>query len=87
VVAFATAAINRLEVAQLEVEVILGGGVFDTAYQGLLSRVTDGIHQVAPHALIKRLGAPPVLGAALLGLDSIGASDAAKQRLRTALSS
>ena len=84
VVAFATAAINRLDVAHLEVEVVLGGGVFDTAYEGLLSRVTDGIHAKAPKAVIKRLGAPPVLGAALLGLDAIGATDPAKQRLRAA---
>jgi N-acetylglucosamine kinase-like BadF-type ATPase len=85
VVAFATAAINRLGVAQLEVEVVLGGGVFDTAYGGFLERVTEGIHRVAPNAVIKRLAAPPVLGAALLGLDAIGASDAAKQRLTAAL--
>jgi N-acetylglucosamine kinase-like BadF-type ATPase len=86
VVAFATAAINRLDVARLEVEVVLGGGVFDTDYEGFLDRVTGGIHQVAPNARIKRLGAPPVLGAALLGLDAVGASDAAKLRLREALS-
>ncbi len=85
VVAFATAAINRLGVTQLEVEVVLGGGVFDTTYGGFVQRVTDGIHQVAPSAIIKRLDAPPVLGAALLGLDAIGASDAAKLRLRAAL--
>jgi hypothetical protein len=32
-----------------------------------------------------RLGAPPVLGAGLLGLDAIGAGDDAKERLRAAL--
>jgi len=40
---------------------------------------------VAPLARLKILDAPPVLGAALLGLDAIGADDVAKEKVRTAL--
>lgn len=36
-------------------------------------------------AVLRRLTVAPVLGAALLGLDAIGADDRAKDRLRTAL--
>jgi N-acetylglucosamine kinase-like BadF-type ATPase len=86
VVTFARAAITRLGVAELEVEVVLGGGIFDTGDAGFQRRVEEGILAVAPRALLCRLGAPPVLGAALIGLDAIGADDAAAARLRAALS-
>jgi N-acetylglucosamine kinase-like BadF-type ATPase len=86
VVTFARAAITRLGVAESEVEVVLGGGIFDTGDAGFQRRVEEGILAVAPRALLRRLGAPPVLGAALIGLDAIGADDAAAARLRAALS-
>jgi N-acetylglucosamine kinase-like BadF-type ATPase len=86
VVAFAVAAIRRLGVEDTAVEVVLGGGIFDTEDAGFPTRVAEGIHAVAPHAVLLRLAAPPVMGAALLGLDFIGADDEAKERLRTALS-
>jgi N-acetylglucosamine kinase-like BadF-type ATPase len=86
VVAFAVAAIRRLGVERTAVEIVLGGGIFDTVDDGFHTRVSDGIHAVAPDAVLVRLSAPPVLGAALLGLDLIGADDQAKQRLRDALS-
>jgi N-acetylglucosamine kinase-like BadF-type ATPase len=86
VVTFVRAAITRLGVADLQVEVVLGGGIFDTVDAGFQTRVESGILAAAPRALLRRLGAPPVLGAALLGLDFIGADDAAKGQLRAALS-
>jgi N-acetylglucosamine kinase-like BadF-type ATPase len=86
VAAFAAAAITRLGVTGEAVEVVLGGGVFNTHDAGFHDRVADGIHAVAPRALLRRLSAPPVLGAALLGLDAIGADETAKDRLRTQLS-
>jgi N-acetylglucosamine kinase-like BadF-type ATPase len=82
----AGAAITRLGMADTEVEVVLGGGIFDTDDGGFHARVAEGIHAVAPRALLLRLEVPPVLGAALLGLDAIGADEGAKQRLRAALS-
>jgi N-acetylglucosamine kinase-like BadF-type ATPase len=84
VVAMATAIIGRLGVAGREVEVVLGGGIFDTTHPGFADRVEVGIRQVAGQARFRRLAAAPVLGAALLGLDAIGASDAARARLRAA---
>jgi N-acetylglucosamine kinase-like BadF-type ATPase len=86
VVTFAGAAITRLGVADQEVEVVLGGGIFDTDDAGFQRRVEEGILAVAPRALLRRLGAPPVLGAALIGLDALGADAAAKARVRAALS-
>jgi N-acetylglucosamine kinase-like BadF-type ATPase len=85
VVAFVRAAVTRLRVADTDVEVVLGGGIFDTDDAAFVARVTKGIGAVAPRAQVRRLDAPPVLGAALLGLDAIGADKRAKERLRAAL--
>jgi hypothetical protein len=40
---------------------------------------------VAPDARIRVLDAPPVLGAAVIGLERLGASPAARRRLRAGL--
>jgi hypothetical protein len=40
---------------------------------------------VAPDAEVFRLEAPPVLGAALIGLDAMRAPEASRRRLRAAL--
>jgi N-acetylglucosamine kinase-like BadF-type ATPase len=85
VVTTAAAAIRRLRVTQRDVEVILGGGVIRSNDASLLSRIETGIRAVAPMAVIRRLTAPPVLGAALLGLDAVRATRAARMRLRDGL--
>jgi N-acetylglucosamine kinase-like BadF-type ATPase len=85
VAAFATAAIVRLGARDEEIEVVLGGGVFDTEDTAFHARVAEKIHAVAPRALLRYLEAPPVLGAALLGLDALGADEAAKAQLRASL--
>jgi N-acetylglucosamine kinase-like BadF-type ATPase len=86
VVTFIRAAVTRLRVADTDVEVVLGGGIFDTDDAAFGARVAAGIYAAAPQARVRRLDAPPVLGAALLGLDAIGADERAKDRLRAALS-
>jgi hypothetical protein len=54
------------------------------------ARIVAGVGEIAPRATLRRLDAPPVLGAALLGLDrldglgSVGHA-AAGARLRAAL--
>jgi N-acetylglucosamine kinase-like BadF-type ATPase len=85
VVATATAAIRRLHVTARDVEVILGGGVFRSNDERLIVRIRTGIANVAPKAVIRRLEAPPVLGAALIGLDEIHATRVARTQLRTTL--
>jgi N-acetylglucosamine kinase-like BadF-type ATPase len=85
VVAFATAAVTRLELADQPVEVLLGGGIFDTTDPGFHHRVAQGITAVAPAAQLMQLDAPPVLGAALIGLDALGVDEEAKARLRAAV--
>jgi N-acetylglucosamine kinase-like BadF-type ATPase len=85
VVAFVRAAVVRLDLQEEPVEVVLGGGIFDTTDTAFHHRVAAGIGAVAPRAALVRLDAPPVLGAALLGLDAIGAPPQALESLRAAL--
>ena len=70
IAAFVRAAVVRLDLQDEAVEVVLGGGIFDTTDTAFHHRVTQGIHAAAPRAVIIRLAAPPVLGAALIGLDA-----------------
>lgn len=79
VVAMAGAAITRLRLRDLEVDVVLGGGIFRTSYRDFFDRIRRGLLAVAPSARMITLGVPPVVGAALLGLDRLGAaSDGAR---------
>ena len=84
VVAMAAAIIGRLGVEGDKVEVVLGGGLFDSTYGAFSAQVEAGVLMAAPGARFRRLEAPPVLGAALLGLDALGAPDEAESRLRSA---
>jgi len=85
VAAFVRAAVIRLDLQDEPVEVVLGGGVFDTDDVVFHERVAAGVHDVAPRAVLVRLDAPPVLGAALIGLDAIGAAPTALAAVRHAL--
>jgi N-acetylglucosamine kinase-like BadF-type ATPase len=88
-VAMASALIRRLRMTRLDPEVVLAGGVFRATDAAFYERIEAGIRAVAPKACTVRLAAPPVLGAALIGLDRLaagGATDAAAAaRLRAAL--
>ena len=85
VVAMAGTAIRRLRMTRLDVHVVLGGGIFRNGFGPFFERIDEGVRRVAPAASLNVLTAAPVLGAALLGLDHLGASGAAKARLRAAL--
>lgn len=85
VATMATAAIRKLGMVRLDVHVVLGGGIFRNPFAAFYERIEDGVHGVCPTARITILAAPPVVGAALLGLDRVGASKAAKARVRAAL--
>jgi len=85
IVVTANAAIRRLRLTRRDVHVVLGGGVLRAMDASLIARITEGIRRAAPAAVIMQLAAPPVLGAALIGLDQVGASEAARSRLRKAL--
>jgi N-acetylglucosamine kinase-like BadF-type ATPase len=85
VVTMAGAAMRRLRMTHLDVHVVLGGGIFRNRFGEFYERIERGIAAVAPRASVTVLSAPPVVGAALLGLDRLAASRAAKARLRERL--
>jgi hypothetical protein len=65
------------------VDIVLGGGVLTAGHALLLDAIDAGLAERAPKANARVVTAPPVVGAALLGLDRIGASGAAQARLRS----
>jgi N-acetylglucosamine kinase-like BadF-type ATPase len=85
IVALAGAAIVRLELQDEEVEVLLGGGLVRAGDQRLLAAIVDGLAEVGDAITVRPTDAPPVVGSALAGLDRLGASEAAKERLRREL--
>lgn len=72
IVIMAVAMIRRLRLTRLDPEVVLGGGVFRTPDQAFRSRIQAGVQAAAPRAQLVRSDAPPVAGAALLGIDALG---------------
>ncbi|MFB6615434.1 N-acetylglucosamine kinase [Streptomyces sp. NPDC085524] len=82
VVAMATVALHRLELLGRAVPVVLGGGVLTARYPQLNDRVARGLAERAPLARMHVITAPPVLGAALLGLDALAAPPPAYAHLR-----
>lgn len=89
VVAWAVAMIRRLHVTRTDVPVVLSGGIFRATYEPFVNRIRSRIEAVAPAARVRVLDAPPVLGAALIGLDRLDLTPtqrtAAETRLRSAL--
>lgn len=85
IVSMTGTAIRRLRMTRLDVHVVLGGGIFRNGFGPFFERIEDGVCRIAPAASVRILEAPPVAGAALLGLDHLGASRAAGTRLRAAL--
>ena len=69
----------------LDADVVLGGGIFSSGDEDFVGTDRPRIGEVARRARVRVLEAPPVLGAALLGLDAIGARPAAMRRARAAL--
>jgi N-acetylglucosamine kinase-like BadF-type ATPase len=71
VVVMAGAMIRRLHLTRRDPEIVLGGGVFRTKDAAFRSRIEAGVQEIAPRARLVRVEAPPVAGAALLGLDAL----------------
>ena len=82
VVTLVRVALERLDLAGEAVEIVLGGGLFQSGDAGLLHAVSDGVLRLAPLAVVRDSALPPVVGAALAGLDELGAAPEAHRRLR-----
>jgi N-acetylglucosamine kinase-like BadF-type ATPase len=82
--AMALAVMRRLSLTGLATPVVLGGGMLAARDPLLTAAVIEGIKADAPDAAVRVTDVPPVAGAALLGLDHLGAGTEAEGRLRAA---
>jgi N-acetylglucosamine kinase-like BadF-type ATPase len=78
----AITAMRRLDLTALATPVILGGGVVTARDARLLDGITVRLAEAAPRARLRVIDVPPVVGAALLALDHVGAPPEAEGRLR-----
>jgi len=85
VVALARVAITRLDLANEPVEVLLGGGLLRAGDGRLLGAIEEGLRDVGEHIEVHRTASPPIVGAALFGLDALGADEEARARVRSEL--
>ena len=85
VVAFAATALRRLDLLDRPAAVVLGGGVLTSRSPVLHEAVEEGLSRRAPLARSTLTRSAPVVGAALLGLDRLGADAGAEARLRSSL--
>ncbi|MEC3978782.1 N-acetylglucosamine kinase [Amycolatopsis sp. H20-H5] len=63
-------------------EIILGGGVLTGVEPQVIGEIERRCLKVAPRAVVRVTDVDPVVGAALFGLDTVGATGAAKALLR-----
>ena len=85
VAAFAVATLRRLELLDARADVVLGGGLLRAAPRAMVARIERSVHAAAPSATVIQTTDGPIVGAALLGLDKLGADGAAATRARTEL--
>jgi N-acetylglucosamine kinase-like BadF-type ATPase len=84
IVAMARVALERLELQDEPAEVLLGGGLLQG--DGRLTReVEEELRRLAPKATVAAPESPPIVGAALLGLDALGSGADAQARAREEL--
>ena len=85
VVALARASLIRLELVDEPAEVLLGGGLLRAGDERLIARIEAGLREVGPRIVVHATASPPIVGAALLGLDELGVGSGAHERLREEL--
>jgi N-acetylglucosamine kinase-like BadF-type ATPase len=68
--------------ADADADVVLGGGVLRSGDARLLDGIAARLAEDAPRARIHLVTQPPIVGAAILGLEHLGAGHAAVERLR-----
>jgi N-acetylglucosamine kinase-like BadF-type ATPase len=85
VTVLAEVALRRLELTDQPVEVLLGGGLFRRADSALVDAIRIALSGLGAAITVHATAAPPIVGAALLGLDQLGAGGEAQARVRREL--
>ncbi len=76
--------LRQLDLTEEAPEVILGGGVLTGVGAQVIAEIERRCLKVAPRAVVRVVDVAPVVGAALFGLDTVGALDTAKAALKAA---
>jgi len=87
IVLMLTVTLRRLELLDVEVPVVLGGGVLAAGDPRLMAAISAGLATSAPSARIQLVRSRPILGAAILSLESVGRRGAALRLFERATSS
>jgi N-acetylglucosamine kinase-like BadF-type ATPase len=85
VVAMAGALLRRLDLTQEQADVVLGGSVLHSGNPRLLDGIEAGLREIGPRLSIQVARSRPIVGAALLALDQLGAAPEAYARARAEL--
>jgi N-acetylglucosamine kinase-like BadF-type ATPase len=85
VVCLIRVALERLGMRDTPVEVVLGGGMMQSGDARLIGAIESALNEIAPEAQVHAPSSPPVVGAALLGLEELGAGVDAQERARREL--
>jgi N-acetylglucosamine kinase-like BadF-type ATPase len=85
VVAFVRAAVNRLDLAGEEVDVVLGGSVLQSGNRRLLAGIEAGLREISRRLSPVVARSRPIVGAVLTGLDRLEATPDAYERAREEL--
>jgi N-acetylglucosamine kinase-like BadF-type ATPase len=81
----ARSAMRQLDLHDTPTQVVLGGGVLTARDPLLLKLIEQWMAREAPRGVVRVNDLPAIAGAALLGLDHLGGSPEAEQRVRDAL--
>jgi N-acetylglucosamine kinase-like BadF-type ATPase len=76
--------LRRLRLTTSEPEIVLGGGVLTGVGAPVIAEIERRCLKVAPRAVVSVVDVNPVVGAALFGLDTLGAPASAKTALKAA---
>jgi N-acetylglucosamine kinase-like BadF-type ATPase len=85
IAAMATVSMRRLDLLERPVDLVLGGGVARGRDRRLMAELERQLQVANPRTRTVVVDAAPVVGAALLGLDALGANSAAEAEIRAAL--
>ena len=67
---YPVAAIQKQKAQNLEIDIVLSGGIFKNKGTSLVETISAEVHRVAPNARIIEAAYEPVVGALLMALDS-----------------
>jgi hypothetical protein len=81
----ARVAVTRLGLEREPIEVLVGGGLLQTAPDELLAEIETALRATGPAITVRSTRSPAIVGAALLGLDALDADSHAQERLRREL--